>query len=171
MEIDQGIELVALSYFDGKIDEGSSFEVEQCKSVIDQIKNDPNISQRTLALCWIYFQAHAKDPLGQFIKVTRIFLMKNSHQTSIQPVSSLDNDLWVFDQHHFKDTVTLLLLNDKKDKDEIDLQLKKLILMQFDNDMDMKTWTMDLFDTVRSKSVLTFFCRRLVQFFGCYFVF
>ena len=69
--------------------------------------------------------------------------------------SSLDNDLWVFDQYHFKDAVTLLLLNHKIDTDEIDLELKKLIFMQFDNEIDMKTWAMELFDTVRSKSTLT----------------
>ena len=70
------IELVALFYFDGKIDEESSYEIKQCKTIIDQIKNDQNISQRTLALCWIYLQAHKKDPLGKFIKVLRFFLIK-----------------------------------------------------------------------------------------------
>ena len=73
MEIHQAIELVSLFYFDGKIDEGSSYEETQCEAIIDQIKNDPNISQRTLALCWIYLRAHAENPLGQFIKVTEIF--------------------------------------------------------------------------------------------------
>ena len=73
MKIHQAIELVSLFYFDGKIDEESSYEVKQCKAIIDQIKNDSSISPRTLALCWIYLQAHAKDPLGQFIKVTRFF--------------------------------------------------------------------------------------------------
>lgn len=71
MEIHQAIELVSLFYFDGKIDDESLYEVKQCEAIIDQIKNDPGISQRTLALCWIYLRAHAKDPLGQFIRVTK----------------------------------------------------------------------------------------------------
>ena len=77
MTIDEMIELIALFYFDGKIDEESSYEIKQCKAIIDQIKNDQNISQRTLALCWIYLQAHAKDPLGQFIKVLTLSHIKN----------------------------------------------------------------------------------------------
>ena len=65
----QAAELVALLHFDGKIDAKSKLETKLCESVIDQIKTG-DISQRTLALCWIYFQAHARDPLGQFIKVS-----------------------------------------------------------------------------------------------------
>ena len=149
MEIHQAIELVALFYFDGKIDEGSSFEVKQCKAVIDQIKNDPKISQRTLALCWIYLQAHAKDPLGQFIKVTEFFYAVTLNLRKFQPVTSLDNDLWVFDQFHFKDAVVLLLLDHKIEKDENDLALKELISLQFNNEMEMQTWAKDLFETVR----------------------
>ena len=69
MAIHQAIELVALYYFDGKIDEESAYDVKHCKAVINQLKTNLNMSQRTLALCWIYLQAHAKVPLGQFIKV------------------------------------------------------------------------------------------------------
>ena len=59
-----------------------------------------------------------------------------------------DNDLLIFDQDHFKDAVTLLVLNDKREKNETDLELKKLISMQFENDSDMKTWASNLFDKV-----------------------
>ena len=69
MKMHQAVELIALLHFDGKIDAKSKLETDLCKSVIDQIKADKDISQRTLALCWIYFQAHARDPLGQFITV------------------------------------------------------------------------------------------------------
>ena len=70
MMLHQAVELIALLYFDGKIDAESKLETKLCKGVINQIKTDKDISQRTLALCWIYFQAHARDPLGQFIKVS-----------------------------------------------------------------------------------------------------
>ena len=40
-----------------------------CKILLNQIKNNPDVSHRTLALCWIFFKAHATLPLGQFIKV------------------------------------------------------------------------------------------------------
>ena len=80
MAIHQAIELVALYYFDGKMDEESAYEVKHCKSVINQLKIDPSISKRTLALCWIYLQAHGRDPLGQFIKVTSFFLQNDFHK-------------------------------------------------------------------------------------------
>ena len=59
-----------------------------------------------------------------------------------------DDKLWIFDQHDLKDAVTLLLLNDLNEKNENDLELKKLISMQFDTDSDMKTWAMNFFDKV-----------------------
>jgi len=52
---------------------------------------------------------------------------------------SLDNELWEFDKNDFKEAITLLLLQDKLEADEDDLELKKLIEMQFQNDSDMKT--------------------------------
>ena len=61
---------------------------------------------------------------------------------------STDNELWVFDQYHLKDAITLLLLNHKHEKNETDLELKKLISLQFDNGLDMKIWAMDFFDKV-----------------------
>ena len=69
MALHQAIELVALLYFDGKLEAESKFEKHMYKTVIDQIKNHPEMSQRSLALCWVYLQAHAQNPLGQFVKV------------------------------------------------------------------------------------------------------
>ena len=57
-------------------------------------------------------------------------------------------DIWIFDKHHLKDAVTLLLLNDEDDKKEIDLELKALITSQFEKELDMKAWAMDLFEKV-----------------------
>ena len=76
MAIHEAIELIALAYFDGKIEDESRLETEMCKGSIDQIKNNPDLSPRTLALCWLYCQAHATDPLGQFIKVLNHILLK-----------------------------------------------------------------------------------------------
>ena len=73
MALHQAIELAALLYFDGKLEANSKFEVNMHNAVVNQIKTSSEISQRTLALCWIYFQAHAGNPLGQFIKVNSIF--------------------------------------------------------------------------------------------------
>ena len=61
---------------------------------------------------------------------------------------SMDKELWVFDQYHLKDAITLLLLNHKQEKNEIDSELKTLISLQFANNLDMKIWAMDLFDKV-----------------------
>ena len=69
MEVHEAVELVAYLYFDGKIDQGSKFELELCKDIIAQIKNNSEISYRTLALCWIYFQAVATKPFGQSLEV------------------------------------------------------------------------------------------------------
>ena len=70
-----------------------------------------------------------------------------------KPVLSRDNDLWVFDQYHFKDAVTLLFLNHHREKDEHDLELKKLISLYFNNEVEMITWVKELFEAVRSLSV------------------
>ena len=56
--------------------------------------------------------------------------------------------MWIFDRPDFKQAVTLLLLNDIMEKDENDLELKKLIRLQFENDMEMSKWAADLFDKV-----------------------
>ena len=125
MAIHQAIELVALFYFDGKIDEQSGYETKQCEAVINQIKNNPTIPQRSLALCWIYLQAHSEHPLGEFIEVIRCCFIKNDFLTRFKPISAFDNDLWVFDQYHFKDAVTLLLLNHKREKNENDLEFEE----------------------------------------------
>ena len=69
MKLHQAPEFIAYCYFDAKIEQKSKFEVDLCKTVIDQIKNSSCISRRSLALYWIYFQAHARNPLGQFIRV------------------------------------------------------------------------------------------------------
>ena len=65
---------------------------------------------------------------------------------------SPDNELWIFDQNHLKDAKTLLLLNHQHEKNEHDLELKKLISLQFGNESDMKAWAMNLFDKV-SRSI------------------
>ena len=61
---------------------------------------------------------------------------------------SHDNDLWVFDENNFKDAITFLLLQDKREINEDDLELKKLIAMQFEDDSDMNLWTIGLFNEV-----------------------
>lgn len=76
MEIQEAVEVIAYLYFDGKIEQKSNFEVELCTNLISQIKNNDDITYRTLALCWIYFQAHAKEMLGHSIKVLS-FSMRN----------------------------------------------------------------------------------------------
>ena len=40
------------------------------------------------------------------------------------------------------------MLNVKMEKDENDLELKKLIRLQFDNDWEMIRWAVNLFDKV-----------------------
>ena len=59
-----------------------------------------------------------------------------------------DNELWVFDQYNLKDAITLLLLNHQHEKNETDLELKKLINLQFENVSDLQSWAIDLFDKV-----------------------
>ena len=56
--------------------------------------------------------------------------------------------MWKFDRSDFKQAVTLLLLNDIMEKDENDLEMKKLIRLQFGNDMEMLKWAVDLFEKV-----------------------
>ena len=59
-----------------------------------------------------------------------------------------EKGLWVFNRNEMKDAVTLLLLNDKMEKDENDLELKKLIRSQFESDLKMMEWAADLFEKV-----------------------
>ena len=66
------IELIAYLYYDGKIAQGSKFEVQMSETIIDQFKNDAKISRRTLALCWIFCKAHAREPSGISIEVKEI---------------------------------------------------------------------------------------------------
>ena len=54
-----------------------------------------------------------------------------------------------------KDAVTLLVLNDKEEKDENDLELKIIIRLQFENDLEMMEWAADIFDKVRELVFLT----------------
>ena len=68
--------------------------------------------------------------------------------SDFQSMLSTDNELWIFDQYHLKDAITLLLLNHKQEKNEADLELKKHIFLQFENDSDVKSWAIDLFDKV-----------------------
>ena len=44
--------------------------------------------------------------------------------------------------------MTLLLLNDSTINAENDLELKKLVRLQFENDSNMRTWVVDLYDNV-----------------------
>ena len=73
MALHQAIELVALLHFDGKLEMKSKFEVKMYETVVNQIKTHPEMSQRSLALCWIYLQAHSRNSLGQFIKVNSVY--------------------------------------------------------------------------------------------------
>ena len=76
MALHQAIELVALLHFDGKLEMKSKFEVDMHEAVVNQIKIHSKMSQRTLALCWVYFQAHSRNGLGQFIKVNSVYSSK-----------------------------------------------------------------------------------------------
>ena len=63
------IELIAYLHFDGKIEQGSKFEIQMSETVIDHLKNDTKISGRNLAMCWIFCKAHAREPSGISIQV------------------------------------------------------------------------------------------------------
>ena len=68
------VELIAYLHFDGKIEQGSKFEVQMNETVIKQLKNNEELfgnSRRTLSLIWIYFMAHARIPSGASIKVQK----------------------------------------------------------------------------------------------------
>ena len=56
-----GVITVSLRFFeDGagrKLEMKSKFEVKMYETVVNQIKTHPEMSQRSLALCWIYLQA------------------------------------------------------------------------------------------------------------------
>ena len=58
------------------------------------------------------------------------------------------DDIWRFDRADFKEAITLLLLNDIKEKNENDLELKKLIRLQFETNTEMLEWAADLFEKV-----------------------
>ena len=72
---------------------------------------------------------------------------------TVQPIFA-DNQLWILDQSHFKDAVTFLVLNDKRENEYDDLELKKLISSQFQKDSEMREWTVDLFDKVGELELL-----------------
>ena len=67
------VELIAYLHFDGKIDgeKASKFELEMYKDLLDQFRNNKDLSRRTLSLIWIYFKAHATGPSGASIEVNR----------------------------------------------------------------------------------------------------
>ena len=73
MEVHEAVELIAYLCFDGKISQVSKFEKQLCDSVLDQIENNSDMSHRTLALCWIYYEAFERRPYGQFTEV--VFLL------------------------------------------------------------------------------------------------
>ena len=56
--------------------------------------------------------------------------------------------MWEFDRTDFKEATTMLLLNDIKEKNENDLELKKLIRLQFQTNTEMLEWVADLFEKV-----------------------
>ena len=66
------IELIAYLYYDGKIAQGSKFEVQMSETVIDHFKKNTKISRRNLALCWIFCKAHAREPAGASIEVINL---------------------------------------------------------------------------------------------------
>ena len=63
------IELIAYLHFDGKISQGSKFEVQMSETIIDHFKTNSKISRRNMALCWIFCKAHARKPSGTSIEV------------------------------------------------------------------------------------------------------
>ena len=69
------------------------------------------------------------------------------YQHKLQP-NLADTSLWLFDQSHFKEAITFLLLADKKERGRNDMQMKKLISSKFVNPLAMRLWTIDLFDEV-----------------------
>ena len=82
---------------------------------------------------------------------------------NFKAIFSADNNLWFFDQNDFKDAVTLLVFNDKRETNEDDLELKKLISLQFDNDSELKLWTTDLFDEVCLFNILSFSTMTMIS--------
>ena len=78
----------------------------------------------------------------------------------LQPILA-EEKLWIFDQRHLKEAVTLLLLKDLNEKNETDLELKKLISLQFENDSDMKTWAINFYDSVSFRNKYSEMSKRL----------
>ena len=78
---------------------------------------------------------------------------------SLIQVSQLDfaaHRFLIFDQPHFKDAITFLLLNDKTDQERNDLELKKLISSQFSHESDMREFVVDLYDKVSCNLLVSF---------------
>ena len=65
--------------------------------------------------------------------------------------------MWKFDRADFKEAITLLLLNDIKEKNENDLELKKLIRLQFETHTEMLEWVADLFEKVWKLLIIRLF--------------
>ena len=68
------VELIAYLHFDGKLEQGSKFEVQMFETVLEQLKDNNEISRRTMSLIWIYFKAHAREPSGASIEVEKRFI-------------------------------------------------------------------------------------------------
>ena len=65
--------------------------------------------------------------------------------------------MWEFDRTDFKEAITMLLLNDIKEKNENDLELKKLIRLQFETNTEMLEWVADLFEKVCKPLIIHLF--------------
>ena len=76
------IELLAYLHFDGKIAQGSKFEMQMSETIINYFKNT-RISRRCLALCWIFCKAHAGEPSGISIEVRQRTIEINELELSL----------------------------------------------------------------------------------------
>ena len=54
-------------------------------------------------------------------------------------------NFWTFDKFALKDATTFLILNDPDEKTETDLELKRLIVDQFQHKSDLQCWLIDNF--------------------------
>ena len=61
--IDNVIEIIAYCHFDGKIEQKSRFETNLCNDLLDQLKSNNDLTERSVALCWIYLKI-----CGEFTK-------------------------------------------------------------------------------------------------------
>ena len=64
--IHNAIEIIAYCHFDGKVDQGSKFEKNLSENLLEHLKSNEDLTNRCLALCWIYFKL-----LGEFTKVRK----------------------------------------------------------------------------------------------------